>query len=170
MVTVPWYDSETLRKLLIDIFEDSKLSDCKVPVMIPAVILNTFQCRVFNTLPPKSKNSDHKLSVVDVIMASCAAPIFFSPVTVVGDERTYVDGGLWANSPALSVIIEMHKQNVEFRDMIMISIGNGHVPQGKVGSEFLEKGRFKLSMIKSLFDMMFCKRLIKHVLSLSSKI
>jgi patatin-like phospholipase/acyl hydrolase len=49
---------------------------------------------------------DSNLSVVDVIIASCAGPSFFPPVNPIREERDYVDCGMWANCPCLMAVME----------------------------------------------------------------
>src|SRR5712691_6537192 len=93
----PRYDSAVLRSELDSVFGTKQLRDAKPNVLVPASWLDRFAHRVFSSLPD---NSDKALSVVDVVLASCAAPTYFTPVKPAGEERTYLDGGLWANSPS----------------------------------------------------------------------
>src|SRR5262249_27757428 len=104
----PKYNPELLRKALEGVFGSSKLIDSSRSIVIPATTLNRFGIRVFTNLDRKRNDPDHQLKVVDVVMASCAAPTFLPPVKPSGGQRDYVDGGLWANTPSLLSVMQAH--------------------------------------------------------------
>jgi predicted acylesterase/phospholipase RssA len=152
----PRYDPEPLRSALTRVFGEEKLRECGKPVVIAATTLNRFSIRTFTTLNRKREDPDQELSVVDVIMASCAAPTFFPPVRPSGERRDYVDGGLWANTPSLLAVMEAHAYaGVEFSDIRLVRIGNGKFPEGTIGDEFKTVRPYSPSTILALFDMMF---------------
>jgi hypothetical protein len=65
-----------------------------------------------------------------------------------------VDGGLWANNPSLTAILEAHlRRGISFDEMRLISVGNGEVPSGLVGVDFDRTRRMK--MLNPILDMMF---------------
>lgn len=70
------------------------------------------------------------------------------------EERTYVDGGVWANNPALLAVMEAHRHwAIPFKEMHVISVGNGEVPTGSVGVDF--NGMRRAKMLGPIMDMMF---------------
>lgn len=152
----PRYREEPLRNALKEIFGEHTLSDC-APVVIAATKLDQFGHRVFTTLEdPGGIVQDAHLPVVDVAMATCAAPTYFSPVKPAGQERTYVDGGMWANTPSLLAVMEAHRRKgILFSDMCLISIGNGEFPAGAVPKDFKTLRPLSPKSVLSLFDMMF---------------
>jgi hypothetical protein len=93
-------------------------------------------------------------------MASSAGPLYF-PALKVGtreggtpDPRTYVDGGVWANTPSLAAIgVAHHELGIPFDQMRVLSLGNGEVPGGKVGVDFNNLRRMR--MVSPILDMMF---------------
>lgn len=152
----PRYPPQPLREALTEVFGNRRLNECKPSVAIAATTLNRFQIRVFTTIPRKERELDLDLSVVDVIMASCAAPTFFPPVRPTGGERYYVDGGIWANSPSLMAAVWAYTYaQALFRDIRLVSIGNGKFPEGAIADEFSRLRPVSREMISSLFDMMF---------------
>jgi predicted acylesterase/phospholipase RssA len=121
-------------------------------MIISATTMDTFKTRVFSTWNER----DRDLSVVDVIMASCAAPTFFPPVKPAGEERDYVDGGLWGNCPCLVAVTEARaNKQAELEEIQMLEIGNGRFSQGALGSEFTRLRPISPKMINAVFEMMF---------------
>jgi patatin-like phospholipase/acyl hydrolase len=129
----PRYPDRVLKEILREVFGDLKLKDCKTRVLVPATAINRFQIRAFTDLGPR--DPDGVLSVVDVIMASCAAPTVFPPVQPLGEERHYVDGGVWGNSPSLvAAMAAVSYAQQSWADLRVVTIGNGTFPAGMRGS------------------------------------
>jgi len=157
------YKKEPLEKALKDIFEEYTLKDCKengIDVVITATTLDSFDCRVFSTLhSPDVKNHDLELSVVEVIMSSCAAPTFFEPAQLTNRERHYIDGGIWANTPSLLAICHAYNYSeIAFRNMQVVSLGNGEISQGLTVAQY--NNLMPIGMISPLFNMMFATQSI----------
>jgi uncharacterized protein len=153
----PQFSSEGLRTTLTGVFGNRKLEECKVPVVIPATVLDRYGHRIFTTLTRHGSpipDSDCHLTAVDVAMASAAAPTYFQAVQPVGEQRTYVDGGMWANNPALVAVIQAHKWlKIPFEQMRLVSVGNGEVPEGIIAADY--KVKRVVRMIRTIFDLMF---------------
>ncbi len=100
------YQSTPLREILAedDIFGDKNIDHCLHPVIIPTVNYSTGIPRVFKTPHHPDFRLDHSRSLVDVSLATSAAPVYF-PHHVIDDE-IFVDGGLVANGPALLALHE----------------------------------------------------------------
>jgi patatin-like phospholipase/acyl hydrolase len=159
----PRYPIEPLRKELRETFCIHKLGDCKKPVILPATTLDTYALREFTNLTRNGlrESPDNGLLAADVAMASSAGPLYFPAVKkgpdaphTPGDPRTYVDGGIWANTPSLIAIMQAHRHlGIPFDQMRVLSIGNGEVPDGKVGVDFNKLRRMR--MVSPILDMMF---------------
>lgn len=92
------YDPAALRKTIVDLVgEETKMGDLKHRVMIPAVNLTKGLPQVFKTSHHSTFIRDWRLKVVDVALATSAAPTFF-PLHRIGGEM-FADGGLYANAP-----------------------------------------------------------------------
>lgn len=149
----PQYSNKLLRHALLQLFGTKKLGECKKDIIIAATTLDRFRSRVFTTL---EDNGDSELLAVDVAMASSAAPMFFSPMQPSGQARTYVDGGLWANTPSLLAVTQVHESlRVPFEDMRLVTVGNGEVPSGTVPTEFGSLRAVNPTLYSCLFDIMF---------------
>jgi uncharacterized protein len=107
--------SDPLRAALEKGFENKTIgeiySDRRIALCIPASRLLDWSPKVFKTPHFKHFTRDKDVSVVDVCLATCAAPILM-PVAVVNEANhsdapgKFVDGGLWANNPALIGLLE----------------------------------------------------------------
>lgn len=88
-----------LKDVLTNQFQDATLGDLSHPVLVPTVNYATGLAKVFKTPHNKSFEIDHKTSLVDVAMATSAAPTYF-PIYATSRGK-FVDGGLVANAPGL---------------------------------------------------------------------
>lgn len=103
---------------------------------VTASLLDNSAVRVFF---PHVFKYDDEVNVIDAVRASAAAPGFFNAVTI--DEvdwrskvhkhrkRDYIDGGLWANSPALAAVAVAHCEgDAKLSGIRLVSIGTGSRP------------------------------------------
>lgn len=103
------YSPEPLKKLLSDskLFGDRLLGACKHPVIIPSLNYSTGEPVVFKTPHHVDFKRDRHFTIVDVAMATSAAPAYFPRHCF--NNSQYVDGGLYANAPGLLGLHEAHK-------------------------------------------------------------
>lgn len=135
----PLFDRSKLDDVIVPLFGNKKLDELTTDFMCTAGELATFNHRIFSTVD----NSRHQneMLVRDAVLASCSAPIYFSPYELRSAAESFVDGGIWANSPTLIAIHTAHfKLGVPLKDIRIFSIGTGHAPHGSHKSE-LEKAK-----------------------------
>jgi patatin-like phospholipase/acyl hydrolase len=117
------YSSAKLSEVIADIVgSEARIADLKQRVIIPAVNLTKGRPQVFKTPHHETFIRDLKLPVVDVAMATSAAPTFF-PLHKIGGEL-FADGGLYANAPDQLALHEAEyflKQKKE--EIFLLSIG-----------------------------------------------
>jgi len=129
-----------LKEAISDCFKEitlKQLYDTRgIRLCIPTVNASTHRAWVFKTGHNPGKNRDDNYKLVDVCMASSAAPIYL-PINEQNNpdnssqKQYFVDGGLWANNPILVGLIEAiaitdeNKQPIE-----LISIGTHDKPTG----------------------------------------
>lgn len=151
----PRYANRCLRKALQHLFGNRRLQECTPPVLITAASLDRFRYRIFSTVGGPYE-SDGELLATDVALASAAAPTFFAPISPVGQERSYVDGGVWANSPTLAAVLVAHGQlKIDFRSMRVLSVGNGEFQNGIDPVEFRRFRPLSFNASRTLFEIMF---------------
>ena len=119
----PRYNDESLRYVITKLIPAAAtLADAKHPVAIPAVNLTEGRPQIFKTRHLAEWNRDWKLKVVDIALATAAAPTFF-PLAEIGNNL-YADGGLFANAPDLVALHEAeHFFNVAPTAFRLLSIG-----------------------------------------------
>ncbi|QEX15918.1 patatin [Hypericibacter terrae] len=119
----PKYTGTALRNVVGSIIgEETLIGDLKHPVVVPTVNLTKGTPQVFKTPHHLSFQRDHLLRVVDVAVATSAAPTYF-PIAEIGDEL-FADGGLFANSPDMIALHEAeHFLKVKYQDICLLSIG-----------------------------------------------
>lgn len=97
-----------LRAVLEERFKGMTIGDLKHRVLIPAVNYSSGKGQFFKTPHAPKYELDHRRSLVDVGLATAAAPTYF-PLHRVADEGVFVDGGLVGNSPGLFGVHEAHQ-------------------------------------------------------------
>ena len=120
----PKYENDHLKEVLLRIFpENLKLKDLGKLVIIPAFYLgdenNSWKAMFYNNIP-NSPTEDFR--VVDVAMASSAAPVFFPTY-----ERN-IDGGIIATDPSLASIIYSIDKTLgkSMENIRLLSFGTGY--------------------------------------------
>jgi uncharacterized protein len=100
------YSTEKLRELLSadELFGDRLLGACKHPIIVPSINYTTGQAVLFKTAHHKALKRDYKMPLVDVALATSAAPNYF-PRHIYANCQ-YVDGGLYANAPGSLAVHE----------------------------------------------------------------
>lgn len=105
----------SLRAALEEIFKDmtfGQLFDERgIAMAIPAVNMETYQPRVFKTPHNiKTDHSDTDRKIVDICLATSAAPIYRALAILEnpqgGNYDVFADGGVWANNPVMVGITE----------------------------------------------------------------
>lgn len=133
------YSNRQLRKRLKEVYNranggtDPLLSDLKTRVCIPAFNGNTGEINVLKTKHHSDYIRDYKLPAFDVALSSSSAPVYFPPHSFTydndfgqGSNVNMIDGGIFANNPALIGILEAtEKLNINFSNIKLLSIGTG---------------------------------------------
>lgn len=120
----PKYDNDHLKEVLLRIFpENLKLKDLGKLVIIPAFYLgdenNSWKAMFYNNIP-NSPTEDFR--VVDVAMASSAAPVFFPTY------ECNIDGGIIATDPSLASIVYSIDKTLgkSMENIRLLSFGTGY--------------------------------------------
>jgi uncharacterized protein len=118
------YDRDALQRLLADQLGDTLLGDSKLRLCIPAFEGRHSEVFVFKTPHHRDYKTDRFERMVNVGLATAAAPTYFRPLVHGG--YTLVDGGVWANNPIMLAVIEALTCFDISRDQIrVLSVGCG---------------------------------------------
>ncbi|MCT2263876.1 MULTISPECIES: CBASS cGAMP-activated phospholipase [Actinomycetes] len=103
-LTAPIYDADALRTALTKVLGERLLGDSAKRLVIPAWDVQRGAVHIFKTPHHKRLARDWRLSMVDIAMATSAAPLYFPAARV--DGHRLIDGGVWANNPSVVAIAE----------------------------------------------------------------
>lgn len=128
------YGRETVFKKLLG---ETKLSELNKDLIVPTFNLNNREPLFFKSVNAKMGDaSDYRL--IDVAMATSAAPTYFDPYTLQsvedkahGKTISAVDGGLVENDPSLCALAEAMKIYPNAEEFVIASIGTGHSKETK---------------------------------------
>lgn len=121
------YSNDALHAGLRDIFGDKKLSGLATPCMAVAYEIETRQVLFFTSWDAQ-RDPHRDFTLVDVAMASAAAPTYFEPwaaMSVAGDRLACIDGGVAANDPAQCALVEVLKYGYGLEGISLVSLGTG---------------------------------------------
>ncbi len=91
------HSNEGLTEVLRETFGDMTIGELKHRVLIPSVNYSTGRGQFFKTPHHPTFEVDQKMTVVDVALATAAAPVYF-PIAR-NPRGAFVDGGLVGNAP-----------------------------------------------------------------------
>lgn len=134
------HSSKKLREEIVSMFgEEARMRDCKTHICIPAYNITKGSPIVFKSPHQYAKYvRDGDIPVVDVAMATTAAPTYFRNHYIDHENLpgTYcTDGGVWCNNPALAGLLEAKDHFVgegkPFDEISILSISSAPKPTGK---------------------------------------
>lgn len=100
------YRPKALEAALRRVFGSTLLGASRVPLVIPSYDLGENAVHLFKTPHHPRLKRDHRVAVWAVGMATSAAPTYFPTFRLPGDEVRLIDGGVWANNPAMVGVTE----------------------------------------------------------------
>jgi patatin-like phospholipase/acyl hydrolase len=100
----PRYRQEPLREALKEVFGDRLLGDAERMLVIPSYDIDNRTVHLFRTPHSARLTRDLHIPMVDVALATSAAPTFL-PAAVVQSVHL-IDGGVWANNPTMVAVTE----------------------------------------------------------------
>lgn len=132
--------STGLRDVLNERFQTITVGDLKHRVLVPAVNYSTGRGQFFKTPHHPSFELDHRMRLVDVALATAAAPVYF-PLSR-NERGVFADGGLVGNAPGLFGLHEVltflaPKQQARVR---VLAIGTMTIGATVRGGASLDRG------------------------------
>lgn len=155
-----------LERQLEEVFGNLELKELIKPCLITSYDITQRKAKFFCSHEALSPLEN--FYVKDVCRATSAAPTYFEPAKIKSlydQEFTLIDGGVFANNPALCAYAEARKiafstvlndtekvDYPEIKDMILISIGTGEVLKPYTYEKFENAGKIK--WISPLIDIL----------------
>jgi patatin-like phospholipase/acyl hydrolase len=116
------YSSAPLRTALESVLGEQCLWQSKVPLCIPSYDLRTDKVHLFRTPHSPRLMTDWPERMVDVALATSAAPTFLGAHHL--RDLRLVDGGIWANNPSIVAIAEAVSEfKIDLSDIRVLSLG-----------------------------------------------
>lgn len=151
------YSADGIEEALDDYFGETRLRDLLKPTLITAYDMRNRHAHFFRQHRAHEERMD--FLVKDVARATSAAPTYFEPARVKsmsGVPFTLIDGGLFANNPAMCAYAEARRRE-EFRnptakDMVILSLGTGEVKKRYFYKDYKDAGL--LEWVTPLLDIM----------------
>lgn len=101
---------------------EAKLGDSTKRLVIPAWDVQMGAVHVFKTPHHERLVRDWRIPMVDVALATSAAPLYFPSARV--DGHRLIDGGVWANNPSVVAIAEsVSMLDVPLRAIRVLNVG-----------------------------------------------
>lgn len=124
------YEPKGIESIFDEYFGKAQLKDLLKPTLIPVYELSRGKNYFFRQ--QKAQISErHNYYLKDLLRSATAAITYFPPsqISTVNNkaQRCFIDGGVFANNPALSAYAEFRYHNPELhaKDSMMLSLGTG---------------------------------------------
>ncbi len=143
------FASAPLHNAVSDVLGDRVLGESSLRLCIPAVNARKAEPCMFKTPHHPDYEWDAAERMIDVALATTAAPTFFQPHST--DNYVLLDGGLIANNPVMVALVDaLSCFDIARRQVRILSIGTG-APQPIVTEEQMTGGRKAWSTIHDSF-------------------
>ena len=145
------YSNEGLRGVLACQFDDATLGDALTGTMVTTYDMQSRRPIFLKSWDPR----DVAVQMSDAALATSAAPTFFQPVqlTIGGQARTLIDGGIFVNTPTVSAYAEAIRIFPDETDFFVLSLGTGESTQQLDYQDAVNWG--KLEWLPKLLECMF---------------
>jgi predicted acylesterase/phospholipase RssA len=100
----PAYSGAVLHEVLTEVLGARLLRESVKRLVVPSWDVQRGEVHIFKTPHHERLRRDGRIPMVDVAMATTAAPTFFEAANV--DGHRLIDGGVWANNPSVVAIGE----------------------------------------------------------------
>jgi patatin-like phospholipase/acyl hydrolase len=126
------YDDKLINKILLDVFGEATLDQLYTNTVVTSYDTENRKPMFFKNTVLNDRKNGQNFYIRDAARATIAAPTYFPPARVkpvpdCGKVYTLVDGGIYANNPALIAYIETKKIYPDAGKYEIISMGTGVV-------------------------------------------
>ncbi|CAF4503871.1 unnamed protein product [Rotaria sp. Silwood2] len=118
LALTPRYSSYGKRRLFERYFDQTLLCECLTDVVIPVVRSDDAHTHLFTR-----NNSLYSTTIVDVLMATTAAPTYFQPHIL--NNMNHIDGGVQMNNPTMAAYTKAIEYGYKKENIFILSLGTG---------------------------------------------
>ena len=123
------YSAEGLEEVLKRKLGDARLKDALTDVLVTSYDIGRRQPLFFRSVRAKDEPEEHDFAMRDVARATSAAPTYFEPARLPAKPPhpayTLVDGGVFANNPAMCALVDRSTVGGGQDELTMVSLGTG---------------------------------------------
>lgn len=120
---------EELERALRRRFGDHLLGESTCRLVIPAFMMPKTEIAVFKTDHHEDFLNDHATPMWKVARATSAAPTYLKGLEHEESGRIFLDGGVWANNPAMVALVDaLTDYDISPDQVRVLSIGTGNAP------------------------------------------
>lgn len=124
------YPADGIEEVLDQYFGETELKEALKPILISSYEIERRFPFFFRSERAK-KRSDYNYPMKKVARATSAAPTYFEPLQLstenAGEYYALVDGGVFANNPAMCAYAEICAEHREVKDFLLVSLGTGEL-------------------------------------------
>lgn len=126
------YSADALYDFAKKILGDTYISEVAKDCLITSYDLSTRKALLFSRYSVNKYGAMADYRLCDIVRATSAAPSYFPPAQIFAKDdspRHLVDGGVYANNPAMCSLVEAIKlwPELSIKDYWMLSVGTGKV-------------------------------------------
>ena len=126
------YPTNGIENVLNQYFGDARLKQAITDVLIPSYEIER-SIPFFFKSSNACQNEAYDFAMCDVARATAAAPTYFEPMKLAAqttnDYFALIDGGVYANNPAMCALVEARTRNPLADDFLVVSLGTGMQPE-----------------------------------------
>jgi len=121
------YPADGIEAVLKEYFGDAKLSEAVTETLITSYELETREPWFFARHKARENPGEDDFPMCFVARATSAAPTYFEPeeVPTMHPHGGLIDGGVYANNPAMCAYVETKKLHTDADEVLLVSMGTG---------------------------------------------
>ncbi len=124
------YSPRGIEDVLEEYFGETRLKESLTPLIIPAYEIES-RCPWFFRSERAKVSQSYDFPMKVVARAASAAPTYFEPLQIKTpdsiDYYALIDGGVFANNPAMCTYVEARTLFPDNEDILMVSLGTGEL-------------------------------------------
>ena len=129
------YNADSLELVLEGVFGEATVKDALTNLLVTSYDIEKRNPHMFKKRPQRNGKIDLDFFMKDAARATSAAPTYFEPayidsVPAGNSSFCLIDGGIFANNPALAAYIEARKIFPHARRYLIVSLGTGWALRG----------------------------------------
>ena len=148
------YAANGLEEILQDYFGNTRLSEAITPVVITSYDIEIHEAKFLKSADP----DDAHVLMREAARATSAAPTYFEPIQIefgINNPATLIDGGVFANNPAMCAYVEARKIFKDDPDVFLVSLGTGQISGGRIEYDDAKQWGKLGWILGGLLDIMF---------------